>query len=69
MLQKLETKHGPRVEVAANAQSLLDQSNGVSQIASIDEVVFDYVAMVDGDGFGIENKDGSERYRKTIILR
>lgn len=67
-LEKIRETHGGRIQVCANAKELLDMSNGVFQIAHISEVAVDYVLQCDGDGFVIQNKDGSERTRTHVVL-
>lgn len=71
LIKKLEAivkKHG-NIRVCAEWQALKDESNGVYEIANVSEVKFEFVHQVDGDGFGIENKDGTERFSRCAVIR
>lgn len=68
-LERFKAKGHGRAKVCANAQSLLDQSNGVFQIADIETMSVDCVRQCDGDGFTIENKDGSERSTTCLVMK
>lgn len=37
-------------------------------ILDVTEIKEDLVLQCDGDGFHIENKDGTERYRRCVVL-
>jgi hypothetical protein len=59
---------GKRLPVCATAQSLLEDSNGVFQIADIRTVEVESVPQCDGDGFFEFRKDGTEKTRRCIVL-
>ncbi len=67
-LQKLSNDGWGRAQVAVNKDSLND-GNRTWNICEIVAMSAEMVGMVDGDGFQIENKDGSERSKATIILK
>lgn len=67
-LQKLEKAGRGRAKVAVNKRTLND-GNDTWNVCDVHSAVFEYVNNVDGDGFTIENKDGSERMTATVILR
>lgn len=67
-LQKLEAEGWGRASVAVNKDSLND-GNNTWNICEIQAVESDHIRVVDGDGFGVENKDGSERTRATVVLK
>ena len=67
-LQKLYEKHG-NVKVGVDWAAIRNSSNGVYDIGNISEFEFDHVAEVDGDGFMVVNKDGSERTTRTVVIK
>jgi len=67
-LQKLERKGWGRASVAVNKDSLND-GNQTWNICDVEAVEACHVNVCDGDGFHIENKDGSERTRATVVLK
>lgn len=67
-LQKLENDGWGRAAIGVNKNTLND-GNGTFSICDIVKVEAELVGQVDGDGFAIYNKTGSERSRKTIILK
>jgi hypothetical protein len=67
-LEKLVAEHG-NVPVCADCPALLDASNGVFEIANVTEAELGMIRQCDGDGFTIQNKDGTERTRRCIVLR
>lgn len=67
-LQKLEAEHGPRVKVAANVRELSEICQDTFDYYDLDTAKFELVLQADGNGFGITNRDGSERYARTIVL-
>lgn len=67
-LEKIVAEHG-NVKVGASWEDLRDSSNGTYTVANISGVEVEVVNQVDGDGFTITNKDGTERTKKTAVLR
>ncbi len=68
-LEKIRNDEGKRLQVCAAAKDLLDASNGVFQIANISSVSVESINQFDGDGWQIENRDGSERCKICVVLR
>jgi len=66
-LQKLAKNDG-RSEVVVDKPSLWD-GNGTFDICSIKSAKVDSVTECDGDGFAVQNKDGSTRERRRVILQ
>lgn len=66
-LEKLVATDG-NVKVVADWQALRDSSNGGFDMANVTEVHIDLVTQGDGDGFTIQNKDGTERIRRCVVL-
>lgn len=64
-LQKIAEKR-PRAEVLAETDTFVspDYSHGV-----VNSVVTEVLPMSDGDGFTIENKDGTEHCRFCVVLK
>ena len=67
-LQNLEREGWGRAVVAVNKDSLND-GNRTWNICDISKTDAQLVGAVDGDGFAIYNKDGTERTRATVILK
>ena len=67
-LQDLAGKGWGRASVAVNRDSLFD-GNGTWNICDIEAAGAEMISICDGDGFHVENKDGSERTRATVILK
>lgn len=65
-LTKLQAKHG-RCDINVNKASLWD-GNGTFVVCGIEKVSAEWISECDGDGFRIENKDGSERGRIRVVL-
>lgn len=65
-LQKL-AKHDGRSEIVVDKSTLWD-GNGTFNICSIKSVDVAMVNECDGDGFIIENKDGTERQRRKVVI-
>lgn len=56
------------VPVSVDWTILRDSCNGVYEIVDVKVIATQMVKQVDGDGFGIENKDGSERMRRMAVI-
>jgi len=56
------------IQVCVDKTTLFD-GNGTFNACNLNDVEHTYVNIVDGDGFTIENKNGSERIRSTILLK
>lgn len=67
VLQKLAKNDG-RSEVVVDKPSLWD-GNGTFDICSIKSAKVEMVTEVDGDGCAVENKDGSTRERRKVVLQ
>lgn len=67
-LQELRKTAGGRIAITMNAQEAMESCNGVYSILDVNGAYWDAVPQVDGDGFAIENKDGSQRLRRAILL-
>lgn len=67
-LQKLQAANWGRAKIAVDVESF-DDGNGTWQICDVRAVDASYVRQVDGDGFGIENKDGTERTKACVVLK
>lgn len=70
LIKRLEAivKENGNVTVGVDWRALRDGSNGVHDIANVADVETHVVNQVDGDGFTIQNKDGTERVRITAII-
>lgn len=70
MLAKVIADGGGRFPVCVDKSTFSHplEGDGVC-ILHINSADTDLVQMADGDGFGIENADGSERMRNTYIIR
>lgn len=67
-LQELEKEHGSRIRVTANTFALRHTCNAVWDIIDVTEIIVDDVRQVDGDGYGVCRKDGTESTRKCVVL-
>lgn len=65
-LQAIVAEHG-NVKVAVDWKQF-DCSNGVYDIVDTKAVTYQVIPLVDGDGFHIENKDGTERMQRTAVI-
>jgi hypothetical protein len=68
-LEAIELKHGSGARICVDTKALRDSCNDVWQIVDVSKVDVDTIEQVDGDGFRKENKDGSTRVCKCVILR
>lgn len=66
-LQKLEKKVGPRTTVSIDKPTFND-GNDTWNICGVEMVKSVYVNTVDGDGFTVVNKDGTERGKTEVVL-
>ena len=66
-LKKLQRKHGDRLLVSVDKPSFFD-GNGTFDICSITDVLYEWVATVDGDGFSMETKRGQEIGKWGVTL-
>ncbi len=66
-LQKIEAEGHGRAKVTCDKPSLWD-GNGAFQTCNIHSVEQGWIRQVDGDGFGIENRDGSERTVNCVVI-
>lgn len=66
-LQKLQEEWGPRTVITVNKKSFWD-GNGTFEICAVTKVEGALINIADGDGFHEENKDGSERMLRCVVL-
>jgi hypothetical protein len=66
-LQRLEAAGHGRANVVVAPDTLWD-GRGTFNIADIHGAEYQWTNVCDGDGFTIENKDGSLRGRPSVIL-
>ena len=67
-LQKLQVEGHGRWPVACDKTTLWD-GNGTFEICDVVKVEAVWVTFADDDGFHVENKDGTERMVKSIVLK
>lgn len=67
-LEQVKKDGGGTLRIACDAKELLDRYNGCFDIVDVDSVQLQTINVCDGDGFHIENKDGSERIRTVLLL-
>jgi hypothetical protein len=67
LLQKLEAKGHGRRTICVDKEALYD-GNGTFNICQVADADTLWLREVDGDGWGIENKDGTERGKTCIVI-
>lgn len=68
-LQKLGKQHGMRTIICADTQTLRDSCNDTWNIVDISDMKVELIELCDGDGCWKFNKDGTQAYRKCLVLR
>jgi hypothetical protein len=67
-LEDIRKSGGGRNQVVVDKPSFWD-GNGTFNQCDIHDVSCEVISIVDGDGFAIINKDGSERCRTSVVLK
>ena len=66
-LEKIRSAGGGRLPVAVNKDSL-DDGKGTFQICGVSRATVIFVGILEGDGFVMYRRDGSERLRRMVVL-
>jgi hypothetical protein len=66
-LERLREKHG-NCQVAVNCREMLAKFSDVFDIVSVETAEFEQVLQADGDGFGLTDSQGREKFQPNIVL-
>ncbi len=68
IVDKLLELHSPRRKVVVSIPTL-DTGNGTWNVCDIHHADIELINICDGDGFRVDNKDGSERTQLVLLLK